>query len=251
METKIPLPLFKIDKEFNILEFTGTAADLFPETDSLYQIIDRDSHTKLKNCLINGDAALTFEINAKTKQEPLELFKVFAQWNGPEAFCIFVPANQDYNLVHKQLEELQMRLSETNFELYEKKEQLSSAMDRTNRLSGPYIELSDTLALLPIFGDLSEEKITAVQDNAIQHAYDNKPERVLVDFTGVGVVEESGVLQLKDMVLVFKQMGMDVVIIGLSPAQARVLKPYRRELELDFERNAKVSIKKWLVKEYL
>ncbi|PYZ95231.1 hypothetical protein CR194_06875 [Salipaludibacillus keqinensis] len=251
MEKRIPLPLFRITQDFQIVERSDQAEHTFQYTNDLLDIVDADSHDKLKAMLAHDVEQLDFELNLITKHSPLALYKAFIQKSGEEAFCLFVPIEEQYQLVQNQLTDMQNRLNDTNFQLFEKKEKFSKMVDRSNELSGPYIELSDNLGLLPVFGDLSEEKLVAIKDNVFKRAYVSQPERVLIDFTGVGNIQEEGVRELKDLILVFEQMGIHVVMIGLSPRHALHLKPYRNELQIDFAHSAKIAIKKWLIAEYL
>ncbi|WP_280771882.1 STAS domain-containing protein [Salipaludibacillus daqingensis] len=249
MEHQLPLPLFNITDDFHIISRSMQAEEIFPLTENLLEIVDQDNVDKMKNCFITSNKKIEFEINLITNDSPLELFRAFATINGTKISCVFVPMGDQYDAVQKQLGELQDRLNDTNFELFQKKEKYARIVDQFNELSGPYIQLSEDLALLPVFGDLTERKILAIKDSAFKRVYRNQPERVLIDFTAVGNIEREGVRELKDMILVMEQMGIYVVMIGLSPQHAQALKPYRNELHLDFVHSAKVAIQKWLIEE--
>ncbi|WP_431804341.1 hypothetical protein [Halobacillus andaensis] len=46
----------------------------------------------------------------------------------------------------------------------EEKEKLEEAIEQNNRLSAPFIELTKDTALVPLFGDLTSDKMQAVED---------------------------------------------------------------------------------------
>ncbi|QKS71312.1 STAS domain-containing protein [Paenalkalicoccus suaedae] len=249
MENQGPLPLFKVNTELVIMERSDEAVRLFPHVETLERLVDRESREKFILEMSATNKESQFEINVTTKKKPLELFTVFTKWVDSSCYCLFVPQSKGYERVESQLVALQQRLHETNFELFEKKEELSDLMGRANELSGPYIELSDRVALVPIFGDVSEAKVEAIRYNLLTKAYADQPDRMLIDFTSVGRIANEGVQALKEMVLTLQQMGIEVIILGLHPQHARKLQSHIKELQVEFDRSTKTAIKKWLLHE--
>ncbi|NJP37239.1 STAS domain-containing protein [Alkalicoccus luteus] len=244
MDNQIPLPLFKLNRQL-LVTHMHDPRDLFGETPkSFEELADEGSREKCRR-MFEASVERT-ELNMITA-EGVRLCELFITETADGWSVLLVPASNSYLQVADKLEKLQSRLAETNFELFEKSESLSQAVKRSNKLSGPFIELTDGLAIVPLFGDLSFEKLDAIQSNVLKRSYHAQPERILIDFTGVGVIELSSVGKLRDFLLIFEQLGISTVVIGLHPAHARTILPYRRELNFDVERSAKEAVRQWLL----
>ncbi|WP_146159153.1 STAS domain-containing protein [Alkalicoccus saliphilus] len=246
METQAPLPLVKINAEGEIKAWTREASSLFPEASLLMELIEEGSREKFNNILMQQQIVRGAEINIYSRDGGAVLCSIFASPVEEGWEVAFAPLSDSYHKVSSRLLTLQTRLSETNFELYEKSEKLQHVVKRSDKLSGPFIELTENMALIPLFGDLTVEKLTAIEEQALQGSYYSQPERILIDFTGVGTVDEEGVQKFSGLVLVFQQMGIKIVLIGLHPSHARVLAPVRSELEVEFDHSAKTAVEKWL-----
>jgi rsbT co-antagonist protein RsbR len=246
METQAPLPLVKINAEGEIKAWTREASSLFPEASLLMELIEEGSREKFNNILMQQQTVRGAEINIYSRDGGAVLCSIFASPVEEGWEVAFAPLSDSYHKVSSRLLTLQTRLSETNFELYEKSEKLQHVVKRSDKLSGPFIELTENMALIPLFGDLTVEKLTAIEEQALQRSYYSQPERILIDFTGVGTVDEEGVQKFSGLVLVFQQMGINIVLIGLHPSHARVLAPVRSELEVEFDHSAKTAVEKWI-----
>lgn len=77
----LPVPYFKINTDFHILNFSKQAEALFTITENITSIVDEESVAKLKNFLQTSDGAQPMEISMKTKNYPLELFDLYISWD--------------------------------------------------------------------------------------------------------------------------------------------------------------------------
>ncbi|TMW73358.1 STAS domain-containing protein [Alteribacter natronophilus] len=248
MLNQIPLPYIKINSRFDILHVSDRAKEEFPTVNSFLDIIDRESREKAKKTLERRINNFTLELNLQTKNSPLTLYDVYGHWNGngEEAHIITVLKDSRMEKVESQLLTLQKRLRNTNFELYEKNEELEESIARNNRLSAPFITLSDRVALVPVYGDLHEEKLLAVQENIYDAVYEGDYEKVLIDFTGVGAIEKDGIHAIKEIFLTLDYMGVTVILIGIQPHHARQMKIYKEELKMTCIHSAQEAIKRFL-----
>ncbi|WP_444684232.1 STAS domain-containing protein [Alkalicoccus luteus] len=243
MNNLIPLPLFKLNKQLAVLEMHDPSRFFSKKPAYFDALADEGS---LKKCRYLFEASIErSELNVVT-DTGIRLFELFISKIEEGWSVLLVPASNNYLQVADKLEKLQSRLTETNFELFEKSESLSKAVKRSNKLSGPFIELTENLGIVPLFGDLSSEKLEAIQANVLSRTYLAQPERLLIDFTGVGIIDRSSVGKLRDFLLILEQLGISTVVIGLHPAHARTILPYRRELNFEVERSAKEAVRQWL-----
>ncbi|PYZ98170.1 hypothetical protein CR205_06125 [Alteribacter lacisalsi] len=211
-------------------------------------MIDRESREKARKTLEKRKNSFFLELNLQTKKQPITLFDVYGHWNGNgEAHIIIVSKDGRMQKVESQLLTLQKRLRNTNFELYEKNEELEESILRNNSLSGPFITLSDEVALVPIYGDLHEDKLFAVRENIYNAVYRGDYQKVLVDFTGVGTIEQDGINGIKEIILTLDYMGVDVILIGIQPQHARQMKVFMDDLQVTCIQSAKEAIRRFLI----
>ncbi|MBM7094348.1 STAS domain-containing protein [Bacillus sp. H-16] len=248
MLNQIPLPFIRIKSNYEVVDTSERARNEFPSVKSFLDLIDRDSREKAKKLISPAHRTFNLELNLLTKEHPLALFDVYGKWTADEeANIIVVSKDTRLQKVEGQLMTLQKRLRNTNFELYEKNEELEESIARTNRLSGPFITLSDEVALVPIFGDLFEEKLQAVRKNIYDAVYGGEFDNVLIDFTGVGIVKKEGLQGIREIFLALEYMGVQVIIIGIQPQHAQQMKSFKEELNMTYIQSAKEAIRRFLI----
>ncbi|PRO64435.1 STAS domain-containing protein [Alkalicoccus urumqiensis] len=247
MENLVPLPFFKLDSSMEILERSEEAAALFGREADFLTLVDAGSRRKADQLLKTEPSVRGAELNMISGGGEVLLCSVYFSWHQAECACALVPVSDSYANVSSQLTGIQARLNETNFELFEKTEELERVLYRANKFSGPFIDITSTLGLIPLFGDLSPVKLAAIQENVIKRTYAAQPDRILLDFTGVGTIESETVPVLCSLIHTFKQMGIDIVLIGLRPSHARALAPHKRELKVEVKHSAKRVIEEWIL----
>ncbi|WP_026689744.1 STAS domain-containing protein [Alteribacter aurantiacus] len=248
MLNQIPLPFIRIKSNYEVVDASDRAKVEFPSVTSFLDLIDRDSREKAKHMISPKHRTFNLELNLLTKKHPLALFDVYGKWtNDEEANIIVVSKDERLQRVEGQLMTLQKQLRNTNFELYEKNEELEESIYRTNSLSGPFITLSNEVALVPIFGDLFEDKLMAVRKNIYDAVYGGEFEKVLIDFTGVGIIKENGLNGIKEIFLSLEYMGVQVIIIGIQPQHAQQMKAFKSEMNMTYIQSAKEAIRRFLI----
>ncbi|KSU86352.1 hypothetical protein AS180_19070 [Priestia veravalensis] len=102
----IPVPLFIVDKSGQIIDFTPSVTKMFLPASDIADIIDKDSHEKLKT-LVREREEKRVEINMITFDNPVALFDVYYK---PEAYN-----NQDVFIcypVHEYMTNMQSTLNQ-------------------------------------------------------------------------------------------------------------------------------------------
>ncbi|ALC91244.1 hypothetical protein AM500_16670 [Bacillus sp. FJAT-18017] len=237
-ERILPVPYFKFNKEAEILNFSDEAHILFDlDGKQFYQLVDEDSQNKLYTFIFSKEKADGIELNMKTRNNPLVLFKLKSKWDA-DGFChlIALPSSEENLELEAKLDALQERLLHTDFELFEKKEQLMETMARLNQLSGPFIPISENLAFVPLFGDLTGEKIAAIMDHTVRNVYEGDFETILFDFNGTGNLTPDGVTSLLELFKMLTYMGpSEIKVIGLHPRHANELNKLGNNWPVEFE----------------
>ncbi|PLT29600.1 Stressosome protein rsbRB [Peribacillus deserti] len=245
-EEYLPVPYFKIDNNLNIISYSLEALKHFNlESKKFTSLIDEGSIDKLYNNLFSTKNNQKIELNFRTKYEEIALFETHISTDHEDhCHLVLMPIGNSIHILEERLSALQKRLLSTDFELFEKKEELVKAMKRLNELSGPFIPISEELAFVPIFGNVTAEKMKVINANTIKHVYEGDFHTVLFDFTAVGNFKSSGILLLGELFQMLNLMGnKKIKLIGLKPSHCFQLNDHLIDWPVVFESTLKQVIK--------
>lgn len=220
----LPLPYFLLDEELTILDYSRSASDIFLIGDNFITLVDEENRQKVSQYIQPDFSEIEMELNMKTKHDPLAVFGISVKWEGNKVHILCVEKTKEVDTLSDQLIMLRSRLSETDFELLEKKEELEEAIARINKLSGPFIPLYAEAGLVPLFGDLQADKLQVIEENILYRIEEGDYEQVFFDFHAVGYITDDGKKQLGQLFETIQLMGTKTVIVGLSPSQVSGLK---------------------------
>ncbi|MGP4081913.1 hypothetical protein ACTWQL_18615 [Pseudalkalibacillus sp. R45] len=241
----IPILYFQLNRDYEIIRRSKVAVSQFPDVEGFLELIDGDSVVKAKRYLDSKNGDIEIELVMKTFQSPYSLFQVRVSWNmdhTAEVVCLEKTGENDR--LFTQIDRLRNRLEDTNYELLEKKDDLEKAMKRVNELSGPFISLTDSSALVPLFGDLTAEKVETISDKILTNAHNKNQDSLYFDFTGVGEIKKEGFEGLQRLFKTLWYMGeIEAIIIGISPQQAIVMNQLDTEYHLTFVSTLKEALK--------
>ena len=207
----LPLPFFKLDKNFRILERSLAAGKLFAEKESFLELADEDSRRKAEIVLSSGKN--DSELVLRTYQSPLALFKLNVNTDDDFLYLILTEQNSKMETLVQQVELHRRRLAETDLQLLAKKEEAEDAYRKIIELSCPFIMLTKKTALLPLYGELTGRLLNLLQETCA--------EQIMIDFHGVGFISETGMKALADLVKEFTLMGASTCFASLNPVQAK------------------------------
>ncbi|MQR93847.1 STAS domain-containing protein [Fictibacillus phosphorivorans] len=241
MSSVLPVPYVKIDKDGMILNRSLKAIDLLGmQAETIRDCFDEESRNKLMKFMMPFEGEKTFEANIKARNQPFLLCDISICWEGDIAHIVFIPIGKHVQGLEDKLLQLRLRLSSTDFELFEKKEALEDAMKRLDELSGPFIPISEKMAFVPLFGDVNESKMITVTGNALKAAYEGQFEEIFFDLSATGEIDEGGVQKLSELFRMLQYMnGKPVKIIGVKPKHARQLTALDVDWPVYFETSLK------------
>ncbi|MRX71549.1 STAS domain-containing protein [Bacillus lacus] len=218
----LPVPYFKINRDFGILSSSRIARTVFAPAASFLELVDEDSLNKAKKVLLSIERNKT-ELVLKTASSPFSLFEISFNWEGDEAHLIC--SEKDYRIdeLYQQIESNRQRIADTDFELLIKKEELQVSLNRVLELSSPFIPLSSKVVLIPLYGNLTGDFVEKNVSRLLSSLHEGKHEKALLDFHGIGDLTEEGISSLNDLILQFKAMGTTTYMIGVHPKQVPVL----------------------------
>ena len=92
-----------------------------------------------------------------------------------------------------------------------------------SELETPVIQVWDGILALPIVGSLDTARTQEMNETLLQRIVDTGAEIVLLDITGVPVVDTAVAQHLLESVAAARLLGAEVLIVGLSPRTALTL----------------------------
>ena len=90
-------------------------------------------------------------------------------------------------------------------------------------LSTPLIPISDTVMVMPLIGAISTSRATQITQAALEAVSRQGTQVLIIDITGVAVVDTSVVNHLLQMAQASQLLGTSVVVVGISPEVAQTI----------------------------
>jgi rsbT co-antagonist protein RsbR len=92
-----------------------------------------------------------------------------------------------------------------------------------HELSTPLIPISDTVMVMPLIGAISTSRATQITEAALEAVSRQGTQVLIIDITGVAVVDTSVVNHLLQMAKATQLLGAVVVLVGISPEVAQTI----------------------------
>lgn len=220
----LPLPIFKINTDFDIIDSSPEAVMLFTIKPNFNELVDPGSRTKAAAFIRPDSMAQKLELNFTDQEGKLFLADVHIKWESEHvANLVLVQKDPHMERISVQLNKLQGRLRETDFELLLEKERTDALLHEVWNLSAPCIQLDEYRVLIPLFGKLEPQKMISIQNKILDYLYAHAVETALLDFSAVGDIDKEGLFQLNTLLKTLEVMGIEVTIIGLHPSHAKQL----------------------------
>ncbi|MGE0229691.1 MAG: STAS domain-containing protein [Dehalococcoidia bacterium] len=108
-------------------------------------------------------------------------------------------------------------------QIADQREQIVSQLQTISELETPVIELWENILALPIIGTLDTMRAQTMTEKLLQRIVETKSEIVILDITGVPVVDTSVARHLLDTVSAARLLGAEVLVVGLTARIAMTL----------------------------
>ncbi len=220
----LPLPYFEINKNYDIQSISSITSKTFAVGDNFLNIVDDDSKKKVEEYIQPKVKDIEMELVLNTIEAPTSLFNVYVTWEGETGHIICQPLQDQLEKLSKQLDDLRARLTSSDFDLIEKKEELEQTLIRVNKLSGPFIPLSERLVFVPLFGDLDKHMLRLIKPHIVDALNQSDYSYILFDFSAVDVITQEGLTELDQFFQTIQLLGQKTIISGIKPAQATTIK---------------------------
>lgn len=105
----------------------------------------------------------------------------------------------------------------------EQRQQIAAQLQTISELETPVIEVWEGVLALPIIGTLDTQRAQTMTEKLLQRIVETKSEIVILDITGVPVVDTSVARHLLDTVSASRLLGAEVLVVGLTARTAMTL----------------------------
>jgi rsbT co-antagonist protein RsbR len=92
-----------------------------------------------------------------------------------------------------------------------------------DQLTAPAVSLWNGIVLMPLVGDLTAERTTIVQANLLEAITRHRARHVIIDITGIGVLDTTTATRLLGAVRAARLLGARCTLVGMSPALAQTM----------------------------
>lgn len=103
------------------------------------------------------------------------------------------------------------------------REEIVSQLKTISELETPVIEVWESVLALPIIGNLDTQRAQSMTERLLHRIVETKSEIVILDITGVPVVDTSVARHVLDTVAAARLLGAEVLIVGLTARTAMTL----------------------------
>jgi len=105
----------------------------------------------------------------------------------------------------------------------ERQRQLERQRDEILELSTPVIQVWDRILALPIIGTLDSQRAARLTENLLQKIADDEAEFVILDISGVPMIDTQVAQHLLKTVQGARLMGAESIISGVRPETAQAM----------------------------
>ena len=98
---------------------------------------------------------------------------------------------------------------------------LKDQMGLINELSSPIIPLSETIAILPIVGDIDTTRAKYIMEHALEECVQKEIHHLVVDLSAVPVIDTMVAQKIFELMNTLTLIGVHPVITGIRPAIAQ------------------------------
>ncbi|WP_437775714.1 substrate-binding domain-containing protein [Sorangium sp. So ce1097] len=123
------------------------------------------------------------------------------------------------------------RIKERTRELESLSRRQEALLDTIARMSSPVVPIAPGVLVMPIVGALDAQRSGRFLETMLREISDHRARVVLVDVTGMAVVDASAAGHLAQAARAAAMLGSEVVLVGIAPEAARLM--VEQGIELD------------------
>ncbi|WP_437302383.1 substrate-binding domain-containing protein [Sorangium sp. So ce388] len=115
------------------------------------------------------------------------------------------------------------RITERTHELEQANRHQESLLDTIRELSSPVVPIARSILVMPVIGTMDAQRSARFIESMLQDITERHARVVLVDVTGMAVVDAASTEHLLRAARAARLLGAEVVLVGVTPAAARLM----------------------------
>ena len=97
------------------------------------------------------------------------------------------------------------------------KDTMQNAYYAVNELSVPLVRITETVGIIPIVGEIDTNRAQMLMDNALKQGNDYELETIILDLSGVSIIDTMVADQLFKVIYSLELIGIHAILTGIRP----------------------------------
>jgi rsbT co-antagonist protein RsbR len=114
-------------------------------------------------------------------------------------------------------------LNESLARLAEREQELASQTALIRDLSAPIVPIYEGILVVPLVGALTAQRTNQIVESVLQEIVERQADVLIIDITGVPVIDTSAANHLLMMIQAIRLIGADVALVGISAEIAQTI----------------------------
>jgi len=128
-----------------------------------------------------------------------------------------------FNQMVERLRDQRVALEQKNVDLEQNLATQERLFATIKQLSTPIIPVADDVLVLPIIGHVDPERASDITHELLKGIAERRARVVILDVTGIAALDEPVIRSLLQAGHAAELLGAEVMLVGISPAMARVI----------------------------
>ena len=124
---------------------------------------------------------------------------------------------------HAHAQQQNEALQKTLADLEQSMAERSALQTTVQQMQFPIIPLRNRMAIMPVIGNLSAERIKIATDSAGHYVETKRIKILLFDITGVSAIDQAAAASMQQLLQMLRLLGCEPVLVGVTPAVAEEL----------------------------
>lgn len=122
-----------------------------------------------------------------------------------------------------ELSQAQRDLRRQNRSLQQLLEEQQQLVQTIQELTAPAVPVWDHVLLLPLVGHIDAQRATKITEDLLQHVSTTQAEYVIVDMSGIAVIDTNVAEHLVSMARSLRLLGAIPILVGINPTSAETI----------------------------
>jgi anti-anti-sigma regulatory factor len=123
----------------------------------------------------------------------------------------------------REMESYRAELEESMIKLHQTTEELQASLELVQRVGNPVLPIFEGILLVPLIGGLESQRARAVMDHILQETAKRRADVVIIDITGVSIVDTAVAGALIQTSFGIRLLGATPILVGIRAEVAETM----------------------------